>query len=163
MVSKEFAIPAEMPGLISLLSPSRLQTAPETGVLAGSELPVFFDVAGRDKEIAQLPTTVKSGPATREMHSGGQFVLGQNFPNPYTATTTVPFSLVNPSDVMLEVFDVLGRKIFSVVRKAMEAGEHAIDLNLLGLGTSSGNYLYQLKVTNKRGTFRQSKIMTAAL
>jgi hypothetical protein len=101
------------------------------------------------------------GPRVLDRETGGQFVLGQNYPNPYVGETTVPFTLTSGGDVRLDLFDLAGRKVTGIVRKNQSAGEHTIKLNLDGLGLPPGNYLYQLQVTNARGVYRQSKLMTA--
>ncbi|ALW85199.1 hypothetical protein AUC43_08890 [Hymenobacter sedentarius] len=96
-----------------------------------------------------------------DRETGGQFVLGQNHPNPYWGETTVPFTLTNGGDVRLDLFDLAGRKVAGINRKGMRAGEHTIALNLSGLGLAAGQYVYQLQVTNSYGVYRQSKTMTA--
>ncbi|HNG89244.1 MAG TPA: hypothetical protein PK858_03535, partial [Saprospiraceae bacterium] len=52
-----------------------------------------------------------SGLAEAEPETGGQFKLGQNFPNPYTNSTTVPFNLINPSEVMIDLFNLDGKRV----------------------------------------------------
>jgi protocatechuate 3,4-dioxygenase beta subunit len=93
--------------------------------------------------------------------TGGQFTLGQNFPNPYVGGTTVPFTLKNTSDVKLELFDVTGRKVAVIARDNMPAGEQRLRIDLAELGLDNGNYVYQLNVSNFNGSFRQCKMMTA--
>jgi hypothetical protein len=102
-----------------------------------------------------------AGARLLDRETGGQFILGQNYPNPYVDETTVPFFLTNGGDVRLDLFDLAGRKVAGITRKNMSAGEHTIPLNLGGLGLRPGDYLYQLQVTNARGVYRQSKLMTA--
>lgn len=91
----------------------------------------------------------------------GQFVLRENYPNPFVAETTVPFTLATASDVRLDIFDLLGRKLAGVVRKNRSAGLQSIKLNLDGLGLPTGDYEYRLQVTNSHGVFSQRKLMTA--
>ncbi|GAB2849847.1 T9SS type A sorting domain-containing protein [Hymenobacter ruber] len=88
------------------------------------------------------------------------FVLGQNYPNPHTGETTVPFTLPTPADVHLDLFDQLGRKMAGVVRKGRSAGAQNIKLNLEGLGLPAGDYIYRLQVSNRFGIFQQAKQMT---
>nr|WP_236668766.1 T9SS type A sorting domain-containing protein [Hymenobacter rubidus] len=87
--------------------------------------------------------------------------MGQNYPNPYTDETTVPFVLANAADVQLTIYDPLSRKVASVVRKGMSAGEHRITLNFRGLDLPSGDYIYQLQVSNRHGVYRLRRTMTA--
>ncbi|HRH37212.1 MAG TPA: hypothetical protein PK760_02635 [Flavobacteriales bacterium] len=105
--------------------------------------------------------TGSTGLARLEPETGGQFKLGQNFPNPYEGSATIPFTLTNGGDVMLELFDVEGRRAATILRKGLGAGEHSIRIEPSTLNIASANYLYQLSVTNANGTFRQCKLMTA--
>ena len=109
----------------------------------------------------------ETGPATAtgwhspEHDSSSLFALGQNYPNPHLGQTTVPFSLAKAADVALGIFDLTGRKVAGVVRKGLHGGEHSIALNLTGLGLPTGNYVYQLQISNGHGVHRQQKTMTA--
>lgn len=102
-----------------------------------------------------------SGLAELEPGTGGQFRLGQNFPNPYRDQTTVPFTLHYPADVRLLLFDLQGRQVAELTRENLEAGEHRIALNMAELGLPNAHYAYQLYVQNDSGVFYSSKLMTA--
>jgi protocatechuate 3,4-dioxygenase beta subunit len=92
--------------------------------------------------------------------TGGQFVLAQNYPNPYKNSTIVPFSLANTSDVQLEIFDFSGKKVATIQKNNLAAGNQEINVDLKALGLIHANYVYQLEVKNAIGTFRQCKVMT---
>lgn len=102
-----------------------------------------------------------TGLATLTPETGGQFILGQNSPNPFSNETTVPFLLTNAGGVLLELWDVAGKKVASINGGRMSAGDHQMNINLKSLGLVQANYAYQLQVTNEFGTYRQSKLMTA--
>jgi len=102
-----------------------------------------------------------SALADLEPETGGQFKLGQNYPNPHSGTTTVPFTLHNAGDVKLEIFALNGHKVSTIERADLGIGTHQIPINLNALGLAQGTYAYQLTVTNAAGVFRQAKIMTA--
>lgn len=102
-----------------------------------------------------------SGLAEAEPETGGQFKMGQNFPNPYRDETTIPFTLTNASNVLIEFFDLNGKKVGATTEINLSAGEHAIPVNLRDLGLPSSHYVYQLQVRNSNGTYRQCKMMTA--
>lgn len=91
----------------------------------------------------------------------GSFTLHQNYPDPYAGETSIPFTLTTNSDVQIDVFDPLGRKVVGVARKGLGPGEQVIHLNLGGLGLPAGAYSYQVQVTNWYGVYRQRKLMTA--
>jgi hypothetical protein len=62
-----------------------------------------------------------------------QLHLEQNYPNPVTSGTTIPFSLMRPEYVSLSVSDVLGKKIIMLVDGEQQPGAHAVHLDASGL------------------------------
>lgn len=72
--------------------------------------------------------------------------LFQNYPNPFNPTTTIRFSIPKTEYVNLQVFDVLGKKIITLIDKEVPSGEHSVTFDAHNL--SSGIYFYQLKTNN---------------
>jgi hypothetical protein len=72
------------------------------------------------------------------------FTLTQNYPNPFNAKTTIKYSLQEPSDVVLEIYDILGRKVEDIVEGEKSAGEHQIVWN--AEDKPSSVYYYRIKV-----------------
>ncbi|MBS1772227.1 MAG: T9SS type A sorting domain-containing protein [Bacteroidetes bacterium] len=102
-----------------------------------------------------------TGLVNYEGETGGQFKLGQNYPNPHNGITTIPFTLNTASEVKIEIFDLNARKVGVVDMGTLQIGDHTSTVNLESMGIAYGNYLYQLDVTNSNGVFRQCKMMTA--
>ena len=102
-----------------------------------------------------------SGLAELEPSTGGQFKLGQNFPNPFSGITEVPFVLNNPSEVRLLLFDLQGRQVASIDAGKLGVGQHRIKVDTAQLGIAVATYAYQLEVTNSEGAFHSSRLMTA--
>ena len=69
--------------------------------------------------------------------------LEQNAPNPFNPVTNLAFSLSNTTKVVLQVFDVQGRRVASLVDGVMEAGRHEVVFDASHL--ASGIYLYQIQ------------------
>jgi hypothetical protein len=65
-------------------------------------------------------------------------------PNPTTGETTIYYSLENPANVRLEVYDAAGKLIGTLDQGSRDAGRHAIPYN--AHGTASGSYRVQLRV-----------------
>jgi hypothetical protein len=95
-----------------------------------------FDVSGHAYGYYHVTATDFSGneggPATVENASAGApgdrpvaFALRQNEPNPFAASTVVAFDLPAAGPVALDVVDVKGRVVRTLVRGAMPAGRHA--------------------------------------
>lgn len=73
-----------------------------------------------------------------------QIAVFQNYPNPFNLQTTIHFELPEPSQIKLEVFDILGRKIQTLVDEPRIFGIHQEEFNAAGL--SSGVYIYRLQI-----------------
>lgn len=71
------------------------------------------------------------------------FILEQNFPNPFNPATNISFSLEKDSYICLKVFDILGHEIVTLLNDKLNAGNHSVLWKPTGL--SNGIYLYQLK------------------
>jgi len=76
-----------------------------------------------------------------------EFALSANFPNPFNTTTTLHYSLPISSEINLEIFDILGREIVTLVDHPQEAGNYFVrwdGKNSAGLNMSTGLYFYRL-------------------
>ncbi|MBL7826126.1 MAG: T9SS type A sorting domain-containing protein [Saprospiraceae bacterium] len=101
-----------------------------------------------------------SGVGHIEKETAKVFELGQNFPNPYIDQTTIPFVLKQPSEITLELWDLSGRKVATLLQDSRSAGEYQLVVNPSSLGLSKGNYVYQLTAVNSNGRFSMPKLMT---
>lgn len=81
------------------------------------------------------------------------FELSQNYPNPFNPSTTITYQIPVASKVKLEVYDLLGKKVATLVNAPQEAGLYDFTLNANML--SSGVYFYRLQA----GSFVQTKKM----
>ncbi len=90
--------------------------------------------------------TVVNSPTTVSQSSGPlptSFQLLQNYPNPFNPSTTIAYELPTRSHVLIEVFDLSGKKIATLVDGVRSAGRHEV-VFLAPLGLSSGTYLYRM-------------------
>jgi hypothetical protein len=69
--------------------------------------------------------------------------LGNVYPNPFNSSTTIPFSLAAPTEIELELFDVLGRELYTLAHGLYSAGEHEIRLH--GFDLATGIYYVELR------------------
>lgn len=76
-------------------------------------------------------------------HRPGEFELEPNFPNPFRGETTIQFNLPAEREVILEIYDLTGRRIQLLLQESMPAGIHRIPFDANGL--SSGLYLYRIR------------------
>ncbi|RMH89545.1 MAG: T9SS C-terminal target domain-containing protein, partial [Calditrichaeota bacterium] len=84
-----------------------------------------------------------------------RFFLSQNFPNPFNPTTTIPFGLPEEARVSLEIFNLLGQKVRTLLsRERLAAGYHRVvwdGLSDAGQRVASGIYFYRLIARSSRG------------
>lgn len=102
-----------------------------------------------------------TGLAKAEPETGGQFKLHQNRPNPYVDHTVIPFEMKFPGDAYLEIWDLSGKKRTEISKIGLSVGNFQFEINPARLGIPVSNYVYQLRVENSSGIFRQAKMMTA--
>lgn len=85
------------------------------------------------------------------------FDLVQNYPNPFNAGTTIEFALTKPGVVELGIYDIVGRKVATLVDGTMPAGAHQIvwdGIDDSGNPVSSGVYFYRLESGGENLTMR---------
>ena len=71
------------------------------------------------------------------------YKLFQNYPNPFNPTTTIEYTIPRSGFVDLTIFDILGRKVATLINENQTAGNYSVKFNCSGL--SSGVYLYRLR------------------
>ncbi len=75
----------------------------------------------------------------------GQFIVGQNTPNPFNPSTHIPFTLTSDRRVRIEIYDMLGRRIRVLADDLFGAGSHSVMWDAAdesGRQVSSGVYIY---------------------
>ena len=83
--------------------------------------------------------------------------LGQNYPNPFNPSTIIPYQLPSVAGVRLEVFDLLGQHVATLVDQQQSAGFHTAAwdaTNAAGQSVAAGVYLYRLKAGGQQQTGR---------
>jgi hypothetical protein len=83
-----------------------------------------------------------------------EFSLSQNYPNPFNPQTAVKYALPRDSHVKIEIFDLLGRKVQTLVNEDKEAGVHEVIWN--ADRAASGIYFYRMET---EGFTRTNKML----
>jgi len=100
---------------------------------------VAVDVNGARQVMGRSPVTAGvSGAVVSE------YALHQNFPNPFNPETRIAFDLAAQGHVKLNVYNLNGQKVASLVDANMPSGGHVVSFN--GASLSSGVYLYKIEV-----------------
>ncbi len=119
----------------------------DTTVWSGS---IYFDNLTFDgiQKSGQLVTQVAAGPAEIKT-----FKLYNNYPNPFNPSTKIKYDIPKASNVVVKVYDVLGREVETLVNARQNAGSYS--LNFDGSNLASGMYIYRITA----GGFIQSRKM----
>jgi C1A family cysteine protease len=78
------------------------------------------------------------------------YSLAQNFPNPFNPTTTISYQLGNAAHVRIEVVDVLGRKVATLIDRIQVAGRHEVTWDATKY--ASGIYFYTIQAGDYMST-----------
>ena len=81
------------------------------------------------------------------------YVLFQNYPNPFNPGTTIRYEIPQDGVVTINIYDILGQKVKTILNEFKQTGRYEIKFNASGL--ASGVYIYRMKVNN----FIESKKM----
>ena len=76
-----------------------------------------------------------------------EFALHQNFPNPFNPNTTIRYSIARSGEIRLEIFNLIGQKVKSLVHENLKIGEYSVEwdgTNDKGEPVASGVYCYRL-------------------
>jgi len=122
-----------------------LVTFPST-IPVGSTATVRVVFGGGNSLLGTLERDM-AAPVARE------YRLEQNYPNPFNPSTTIRFTIPNTENVQLDVFDMLGRKVATLVNQRLAAGTYTVQFNASQL--SSGMYFYRISA----GNFKQAMKM----
>jgi len=96
-------------------------------------------------ELVVNPGIASSNPAQPELPLVVN--LEQNYPNPFNPTTQIRYELPEATDVRLDVFNIQGQRVATLVNQAQTAGTHTLTFDASQL--SSGVYVYRLQVGNQ--------------
>jgi hypothetical protein len=103
---------------------------------------VQIDYDGTRKEEKVLEVEVNSPPT--------EYALFQNYPNPFNPSTVIKYDIPENGNVELSVYDILGKKITTLVSEYKSAGSYSAVFDASGL--TSGIYFYTLKTPGYTST-----------
>jgi len=120
-------------------------------------IPQFFVVQGGKLQVVSgaPPVSVE----TEDPLIPDEFIVHQNFPNPFNPETEIRFALAKDSHVVMKIYNTLGQHIRTLIETQYAAGFHSVrwdGKDKDGNPVSSGFYLYQIKA----GEFSQVRKMS---
>jgi len=78
--------------------------------------------------------------------------LSQNYPNPFNPTTSIGFTLNKTGKASLEIYNIAGQKVATLINKIISPGNHSVTWDAVNM--PSGIYFYTLKLDNQTSTKR---------
>ena len=102
------------------------------------------------RDLETIPTGENEIPSSN--------ILSRNFPNPFNPSTTIRFTLKEPADITLKIFDLSGAQIYTLASGSFPAGtfhRRWRGTNDSGNNVSSGVYFYRLTA----GEFTETRKM----
>ncbi|MCP4632062.1 MAG: T9SS type A sorting domain-containing protein, partial [candidate division Zixibacteria bacterium] len=79
-----------------------------------------------------------------------EITLNQNYPNPFNAQTTISFNLTDPGPVKLEIYNLLGQKVETLIDEFYRRGPHTVNWD--AVSQSSSTYFYKLTTGSEKST-----------
>ena len=104
------------------------------------------DSAGNESDASDIAAVVLS--ASEQATVPTVFALEQNYPNPFNPSTQIRYALPEATSVVITVYDMMGRKVRTLVQDTQSAGYHTALWNATndrGLPVSAGMYIYTLQ------------------
>jgi hypothetical protein len=114
------------------------------------------DSAGNESDASEPVSVVLA--SEQEAAIPTVYALEQNYPNPFNPSTQIRYNLPEESYVNINIYDLMGRNIKSLVNTQQDAGYRIIQWNAtddLGQPVSAGMYIYTIQA----GEFRQTRKM----
>ncbi len=90
-----------------------------------------------------------------EQHLPNSFRLAQNYPNPFNPATNIAYSLDVRSHVAIDIYNVLGRKVRTLIDDTQPAGNYQViwdGTDQAGHSVATGLYLYRLQIGDRAAT-----------
>jgi hypothetical protein len=92
-----------------------------------------------------------------EVSTPDEYALMQNYPNPFNPATTIEYTLPEIADVRIDVYNVLGELITTLINREVDAGYQTVKFDAASL--PSGIYIYRLNAEGKQKSFTDTKKM----
>jgi hypothetical protein len=81
------------------------------------------------------------------------FYLKQNYPNPFNPKTTIEYGIPRDEKVKLTIYDILGKKVRTLVNEPQEAGRYEVIFNVSDNSIASGVYFYRIEA----GSYKKAR------
>lgn len=76
-----------------------------------------------------------------------EYAVGQNYPNPFNPSTVIKYALPADAQVTLELYNVIGQRVTTLINRSMSAGYHEYTVDMNNYKLASGMYIYKFAST----------------
>ncbi|HOJ02827.1 MAG TPA: T9SS type A sorting domain-containing protein [Bacteroidota bacterium] len=122
------------------LSPKQYSFDDVVGATSGS---IFYRLKQIDRDgTAEYSKVVSVNPGRTS------FALSQNYPNPFSGATAINYSLESDEQVTLQVYDIMGNLVSTIVEEPQSAGNYVATFDPGTLNLKPGNYILRLTAGN---------------
>jgi hypothetical protein len=125
-----------------------------------SEIDYYVEAVDDASQSTYSDTIAVAGTEQNKLNSGGysiiRFELRGNYPNPFNAQTTIEFNLPFETEVRIEIYDILGRIIETLLSDRRPAGLNQVTWDASRI--ASGMYFYRIRAGEYSTTKRMSVI-----
>ena len=151
---REVEIHLQSPGMVSMQNWEMVQMTGDGRSVDRQSLRDGEAVDLHSPDVTHIELVPQGGQFAEESDLPNQFALEQNYPNPFNPTTQIRYQLPAQSEVRLDVYDLTGRHVTTLVNGQVSAGTHMVTFDSSNL--SSGVYMYRLQA----GEFQQVRRLT---
>lgn len=114
----------------------------------------FATIVTRTHDVWNTTQLPKSSNNSTEDNLQLTYSLKQNYPNPFNPSTTISYQIPEAGLVTLNIYNILGEKIATLVNDVKSAGSHSVEFNASSL--SSGVYIYRISSGNFTQTMKMN-------
>jgi hypothetical protein len=113
----------------------------------GYNTDIYAQQINRNKDLG-LVTAVEKNKFTDELCTG----LDQNFPNPFSSSTTIRFRVAAPGNVTIKIFNIYGQEVRDLMQSHMEPGDYSVQFN----GSNLPQGIYYCRLITASGSITRS-------
>jgi hypothetical protein len=116
--------------------------------------PIVVDVRDYDENLED-PIYINIVSEYEHMEPVMATILCGNFPNPFNPTTTIAFDMASDGHVLIEIYNIRGQKVYTLINDFIGSGSHRLDwmgIDDNGRPVASGIYFYRMQTENYSAT-----------
>ena len=132
---------------VSFVEGQGTTTNPHTYQLIDKEVSMAGTYLYRIKQVDFDGRSERFGPVETVVEPPKEFGLSQNYPNPFNPSTNINYKLPEQSRVRIDVFNILGRRVSTLVNDVQAAGQYTARFD--GSRVASGMYLVRMQVDGR--------------